>query len=148
MISGDIPWDLQLTTEHEDIAEVIWLNYKAHIAKGPKADAPLPPYPFIFTKPTDSINGPFSPVYISSKCADTMGYEGEFTLVLGRDCKDVIAVAGALESILEYTVGNDISCGKWHRPDISDGQHGYAKRFDAFALFGPVLVTPSLLPIN
>ncbi|KAJ5727516.1 fumarylacetoacetate hydrolase family protein [Penicillium malachiteum] len=157
---GDIPWDLQPTTEHADIAEVlcplvhtpiiygVGLNYKAHIAEGPKANAPLPPYPVISTKPADSINGPFSPVYVSSKCADTIDYEGELTLVLGRDCKDVTTVAEALDSILGYTVGNDFSCRQWQRPDISGGQHGYAKSFDGFAPFGPVLVAPSLLPID
>ncbi|KAH7137425.1 hypothetical protein B0J13DRAFT_639877 [Dactylonectria estremocensis] len=158
--AGDVPWDLQKTDQRAEIAEVlcplvdtpiiygVGLNYKAHIAEGPKAHEPLPPHPVIFTKPPDAINGPFSAVPISPQCADTMDYEGELTLVLGRDCKDITTPADALDAVLGYAVGNDVSCRQWQRPDISGYQHGYSKSFDGFAPFGPVLVSSALLPID
>lgn len=126
----------------------VGLNYRAHIAEGPKAHEPPPPYPIIFTKPPDALNGPYSSVVVNPQCSDTMDYEGELTIVLGRDCKDITTPADAFNVILGYTVGNDVSCRQWQRPDISGNQHGYAKSFDGFAPLGPVLVSSALVPAD
>lgn len=42
---------------------------------------------------------------------DTADYESELTVVIGKDCKDV-SEADALDYVLGYTAGNDISSRK------------------------------------
>lgn len=130
----------------------VGLNYRKHIAEGPKEQegkaSPAPKYPSIFTKPPDALNGPFAPVHISAACADSMDYEGELVVVLGRDCKDITTCSDALDAILGYAVGNDVSCRQWQHPAISGGQHGYAKSFDGFAPLGPVLVASAAVPVD
>ncbi|KFY12077.1 hypothetical protein V491_06925 [Pseudogymnoascus sp. VKM F-3775] len=78
--AGDNPWSLRETSKTAEIVEVlcplaetpiiygVGLNYKKHIAEGPKelikkASPTTPNYPTIFTKPPDALNGPFSPVH-------------------------------------------------------------------------------------
>ncbi|PMD29489.1 hypothetical protein L207DRAFT_538898 [Hyaloscypha variabilis F] len=164
--AGDTPWSLQATDKTAEIAEVlcplattpiiycVGLNYKNHIAENPndKVDGrtapPTPKHPATFTKPPDALNGPFSPVSIGSACADSMDYEGELTVVLGRDCKDIRSTQDALDAVLGYTVGNDVSCRQWQHPDVSGGQFGYSKSFDGYAPFGPVLVAPAGVPVD
>jgi 2-keto-4-pentenoate hydratase/2-oxohepta-3-ene-1,7-dioic acid hydratase in catechol pathway len=132
----------------------VGLNYKNHIAENPndkvdgKTAPPAPKHPATFTKPPDALNGPFSPVSIGSACADSMDYEGELTVVLGRDCKDIRSTQDALDAVLGYTVGNDVSCRQWQHPDVSGGQFGYSKSFDGYAPFGPVLVAAAGVPVD
>jgi 2-keto-4-pentenoate hydratase/2-oxohepta-3-ene-1,7-dioic acid hydratase in catechol pathway len=74
-----------------------------------------------------------------------MDYEGEFTIVMGRDAKNV-SEAEALDYVLGYTIGNDISARNFQMKDASGGQYGYAKSFDFFAPIGPAIWSPRLIP--
>jgi 2-keto-4-pentenoate hydratase/2-oxohepta-3-ene-1,7-dioic acid hydratase in catechol pathway len=73
-----------------------------------------------------------------------LDYEGELCFVFGADGKDV-AEAEALDYVLGYTIGNDISARNYIPQEISGYQMSYGKSFDAFAPFGPYLVAPGIV---
>lgn len=114
----------------------IGLNYKTHIAE---AKWPTPPNPSVFTKPPRALNGPFADVHIHPDCAQTMDYEGELAVIIGREIKNAASEAEALDAVLGYAAANDVSSRQWQMPEVSGGQHGYAKSFDGFAPLGPVI---------
>ena len=66
--------------------------------------------------------------------------------MIGKTCKNIKEDEDPTPYILGYTVGNDLSARYWQRPHRSGSQHGYAKSFDKFAPFGPVLVSTDVIP--
>lgn len=75
-----------------------------------------------------------------------LDYEGELTLIISRDCKNV-AAADYQSVVLGYTVANDVSARNFQLPaSVSGGQFGYAKSFDRFAPLGPCIASPSVIP--
>ncbi|KAH6844519.1 hypothetical protein B0I37DRAFT_377709, partial [Chaetomium sp. MPI-CAGE-AT-0009] len=110
-----------------------------------RAQLRVPPYPVVFTKPADALAGPFDEVSIHPDAQGMLDYEGELTVVIGKDVKNVTE-ADALSYVLGYTVGNDVSARNFQLPDTSGGQFCYAKSFDGFAPVGPCIVSPSLVP--
>jgi 2-keto-4-pentenoate hydratase/2-oxohepta-3-ene-1,7-dioic acid hydratase in catechol pathway len=108
-------------------------NYAAHIAEmGDEA----PDDPVIFLKPNTAIIGPNVPIRLPAN-ASPVHYEGELAAVIGRPCKDVPA-AQAADSILGYTIGNDVSARDQQR---ADGQWTRAKGHDTFCPVGPWIDT-------
>lgn len=112
-------------------------NYAAHIAemggadKGSRAADPV-----IFLKPNTAIIGPNVPIRLPAK-ASPVHFEGELAAVISRPCKDVTADQAA-ESILGYTIANDVTARDQQR---SDGQWTRAKGHDTFCPVGPWIVT-------
>jgi 2-keto-4-pentenoate hydratase/2-oxohepta-3-ene-1,7-dioic acid hydratase in catechol pathway len=108
-------------------------NYAAHIEEmggGSFAD------PIIFMKPNTAIIGPNVPIQLPVD-ANPVHFEGELAVVIGRPCKDVPA-ARAAESILGYTIGNDVSARDQQK---KDGQWTRAKGHDTFCPVGPWIAT-------
>jgi transcription initiation factor TFIIH subunit 2 len=70
-----------------------------------------------------------------------LDYEGELTVIVGRDAKNVTE-SDALSYVLGYTNGNDVSARNFQLPNASGGQFCYAKSFDGFAPIGPAVVFP------
>jgi 2-keto-4-pentenoate hydratase/2-oxohepta-3-ene-1,7-dioic acid hydratase in catechol pathway len=99
----------------------------------------------VFTKPQDALTGPFDDVSIHPDAQGMLDYEGELTVVIGQDAKNVSA-ADALKYVLGYTCGNDVSARNFQLPDTSGGQFCYAKSFDDFAPIGPCIVSTQLIP--
>ncbi|KAK4114595.1 hypothetical protein N656DRAFT_776759 [Canariomyces notabilis] len=120
----------------------IGLNYQRHATE---ANLRVPPYPVVFTKPADALTGPLDPVSVHPDAQGMLDYEGELTVVMGKDAKNV-SEAEALQYVLGYTVGNDVSARNFQLPDTSGGQFCYAKSFDGFAPIGPCIVSASLIP--
>ena len=104
----------------------------------------MPTYPVVFTKPPDALAGPFDDVHVHPDAQSQLDYEGELTVIIGEDCKNV-AVDKALDYVLGYTVGNDVSARNFQAREVSGGQFGYAKSFDQFAPIGPVIASPSVI---
>jgi transcription initiation factor TFIIH subunit 2 len=72
-------------------------------------------------------------------------WEGEMTIIIGRDCKNATP-ANALDFVLGYAIGNDVSARNFQVPaNVSGGQYCYAKSFDGFAPVGAAIVAPSLV---
>jgi 2-keto-4-pentenoate hydratase/2-oxohepta-3-ene-1,7-dioic acid hydratase in catechol pathway len=120
-------------------------NYAAHIAemgglekgsgKGSEPGA-APADPVMFLKPNTAIIGPNVPIRLPAN-ASPVHFEGELAAVISRPCKDVPA-AGAAQSILGYTIANDVSARDQQRADV---QWTRAKGHDTFCPVGPWIVT-------
>jgi len=112
----------------------IGLNY-AHHAK--ESNLSVPSYPVVFTKPPDALAGPYDTISIHPSAQSQLDYEGELTVIIGRDAKNV-SEAEALKYVLGYTAGNDVSARNFQLPaSVSGNQFSYAKSFDKFAPIGP-----------
>jgi len=112
----------------------VGLNYAKHAAEGGIFD--LPTEPIIFMKPTTAIIGPGDTIEIANVENDTH-YEAELAIVIGKTAKDV-EESNALEYILGYTCGNDVSDRVLQK---KDGQWVRAKGFDTYCPLGPVIET-------
>ena len=108
-------------------------NYADHIAEMGGA---APADPVIFLKPNTAIIGPNVPIRLPAN-ASPVHFEGELAAVISRPCKDV-AAADAAESILGYTIANDVSARDQQK---ADGQWTRAKGHDTFCPVGPWIVT-------
>lgn len=106
---------------------------------------PEPAYPVLFYKPTTSLAGPFDsvPVPAPAQQVDGLDYECELVAVIGKDCRDV-SEETALEYVMGYAVGNDISHREWQLKR-GGGQWGLGKGFDGWAPFGPGIVSAEKL---
>ena len=105
----------------------------------------MPTYPPVFTKPADALAGPFEPIEIHPDAQPLLDYEGELTVIIGRDAKNV-SEKSALDYVLGYTVGNDVSARNFQLPEASGGQFCYAKSFDKFAPIGHTIVSADSIP--
>ena len=112
----------------------IALNYADHIAE---LDRKRPEVPTFFAKLPTCIVGPDDPVEVPV-VSDTLDYEGELAIVIGRRCRHVPASA-APEVVAGFTILNDVSLREWQwrAPTFTIG-----KFFDTHGPMGPFLVTP------
>ncbi|GKZ49436.1 hypothetical protein AbraIFM66951_002000 [Aspergillus brasiliensis] len=133
------PTDEQHEVETTPIIICIGLNYHAHAQE---SKLPVPLYPPVFTKPADALAGPFETIQIHPDAQPQLDYEGELTVIIGQDAKNV-PEEQALDYILGYTAGNDLSARNFQLPAASGGQFCYAKSFDQFAPVGQVIVSAS-----
>ena len=65
--------------------------------------------------------------------AKKLDYEGELSIVIGRDLENL----GVEEDPLEY-----VSSRYWQNAERAGSQHGFAKLFDSFAPIGPAIASP------
>lgn len=106
----------------------------------------VPDHPVVFTKPSDALAGPFDDIHVHKDVQKQLDYEGELTVVIGRDGKN-IDVEDALDYVLGYTCGNDFSARDYQVPaSVSGGQYSYAKSFDQFAPIGPCITSTTVVP--
>eukprot|EP01060_Flectonema_neradi_P010832 TRINITY_DN1791_c1_g1_i4.p1 TRINITY_DN1791_c1_g1~~TRINITY_DN1791_c1_g1_i4.p1 ORF type:complete len:305 (+),score=96.09 TRINITY_DN1791_c1_g1_i4:67-915(+) len=119
----------------------IGLNYMKHYHESAAGRGiPLPDKPSIFAKALSSLNHHDRPVWIPAlERGDELDYEVEFTFVIGKPCRNV-SPDEALDYVLGYTVGNDVSSRHWQK-NAGAGQWIKGKSFDTFSPIGPVLVT-------
>ncbi|KAK0100572.1 hypothetical protein ONS95_007030 [Cadophora gregata] len=123
--------------ESTPIFECIGLNYGQHAKE---CNLTVPTYPMVFTKPPDALAAPYEPIPIHPSAQSQLDYEGELTILISRTGKN-IPESSALDHVLGYTVGNDISARNFQAPaSVSGNQFGYAKSFDKFAPIGPCVL--------
>jgi 2-keto-4-pentenoate hydratase/2-oxohepta-3-ene-1,7-dioic acid hydratase in catechol pathway len=150
-------WNLtetwQLTGERADVRKrlapvepaalfAIGLNYRQHALE---THAPVPEFPVLFMKNVAAVQNPDDPILIPRQLrSDEVDYECELAVVIGKRCKNVPR-ANALQYVLGYTCGNDVSARDWQKRR-SGGQWCRAKSFDTFAPLGPCLVTRDEIP--
>ena len=108
-------------------------NYAAHVRE---MGAEPPDAPVLFLKPSTAVVGPGEPVRLPSLSAE-VHHEAELAVVVGRLVREV-PVERALEAVLGYTCGNDVTARDLQR---SDGQWARAKGFDTFCPLGPWVET-------
>lgn len=123
----------------------VGLNYMKHIREAKRTP---PPYPSMFFKPGTSVADYGEPIPAPKITQDgQLDYEGELCVVIGKACKDV-SKENALDYVLGYTAGNDVSARSWQRdPKRAGGvpQWCFSKGFDKWAPLGPVLVSPAAI---
>lgn len=118
------------------------LNYALHAEE---SGLPLPRYPVLFYKPSTAVAGPADPVPVPAMAQEHPGldYECELVIVVGRRARDV-SEADALNYVLGYAVGNDVSHRDW-QIKLGGGQWSLGKSFDGWAPYGPAIVSPKAL---
>ena len=106
----------------------------------------LPKFPVLFFKPVTAVTGPTDdiPVAPVAQQGEGLDYECELVVVIGKEAREV-PESRALDYVLGYAIGNDVSHRDWQLKRGS-GQWGLGKGFDGWAPFGPGIVTPSLIP--
>jgi 2-keto-4-pentenoate hydratase/2-oxohepta-3-ene-1,7-dioic acid hydratase in catechol pathway len=72
-----------------------------------------------------------------------LDYECEMVAIISKPCADV-SEANALNYILGYAVGNDVSHRDWQLK-LGGGQWSLGKGFDGWAPFGPGIVSAAVL---
>lgn len=113
------------------------LNYRSHVERSPLPDIrEEPKAPEFFLKPPSAVIGPGETIRLPAG-STRVDYEGELVAVIGRRARDV-PLEKALDHVLGYTCGNDVSARDWQQGDL---QWWRAKGADTFAPLGPWLVT-------
>lgn len=147
-LSGDIFGEFEDTGQPADVAKLlapivpvdilcIGLNYAFHAEEGGQ---PKPEHPILFMKNIGSLQNPGDPIIIpqSLKC-ETVDYECELAVVLGKECYNV-SEADAMDHVLGYTCAHDVSERSWQL-NGGGGQWCRGKTFATFCPLGPCLVT-------
>ena len=114
------------------------LNYADHAAEGGKEH---PPQPMLFMKPSTAAVGPEEPIVYPAAQGDLeVHFEAELVAVIGRKARRV-GVSEALEYVLGYTCGNDVSERVLQRAEMKEGCLLMGKGYDTFCPLGPAIVT-------
>lgn len=109
-------------------------NYRDHAEEFQK---PIPKWPNVFMKPNSCLTGHGQPVFLPAKYAKRVDYEAELVVVIGKTARHVRR-EDALEYVLGYTCGNDVSARNLQAPD---NQWAVCKGFDTFGPLGPWVET-------
>jgi 2-keto-4-pentenoate hydratase/2-oxohepta-3-ene-1,7-dioic acid hydratase in catechol pathway len=116
------------------------LNYLEQVKEGPNRDN-IPKFPTIFMRCATSLVAHEKPIE-RPRASETLDYEGELILVVGRRVKHLTA-ANALSCIAGYAVGNEGSVREFQRKTT---QWDMGKNFDCTGGFGPWMVSADELP--
>lgn len=120
----------------------IGLNYKKHAEEGKN---PIPQFPVLFMKNPGAVQNPGDAIVLPTKLKSTqVDYECELAVVIGKTCKNATK-ENALDYVLGYTCGNDVSARDWQK-DFGGGQWCRGKTFDTFCPLGPALVLKDEIP--
>jgi 2-keto-4-pentenoate hydratase/2-oxohepta-3-ene-1,7-dioic acid hydratase in catechol pathway len=115
-------------------------NYAAHAAEH---QAEVPEEPMIFLKPPSALIGYDLPIQLPDNVG-RVDLEAELAVVIGKVGRN-IPKDKALEYVLGYTCGNDVSARVLQQ---KDKQYGRAKGFDTFCPLGPWIETDIGDPSN
>jgi acylpyruvate hydrolase len=129
-----------LPVGHPGKVVCLGLNYLEHVKEGPNRDN-IPKFPTIFMRCVTSLVPHESPI-MRPGASETLDYEGELILVVGRRTKHLTA-ANALSCIAGYSVGNEGSVREFQRKTT---QWDMGKNFDRTGGFGPWMVSADELP--
>ena len=108
-------------------------NYVAHAQEH---GSEVPEMPLLFLKPPTSVIGPGETILLPPQSVN-VEHEAELAIVIGKRGR-WIQPENALEYVLGYTVGNDVTARDLQR---RDGQWTRGKGFDTFCPLGPWIET-------
>jgi len=112
-----------------------------------EAGLDLPAFPTLFIKSRQAVADTRAPLPIPNLGQAKCDYEGELTIVIGKDAKNV-SEAAALDYVAGYVASNDVSCRDWQLDKDKAGmmpQWSFSKSFDKYAPLGPAIVSARLL---
>jgi len=104
-----------------------------------------PKEPVLFSKYASAIVGPDDPIMKPAETSE-LDYEVELVVVIGKEGKS-IPEKDALDYVVGYTVGHDVSARDWQY-NRGGGQWMAGKTFDTFSPIGPSIVTNISNPNN
>ena len=152
-VKGD-PFDgYERTTALHDLASVtvelpvvpptfycVGLNYAEHVVMAAKKlgiKAELPEKPDVGYRANNALLAHGRDVVIPADATEKIHYEGELVVVIGKRARNV-SEADALNYVLGYTIGNDVSERTWQKGDRTLWR---AKNTDTFKPLGPWIDT-------
>jgi 2-keto-4-pentenoate hydratase/2-oxohepta-3-ene-1,7-dioic acid hydratase in catechol pathway len=115
-------------------------NYRGHLEGMAKRRGEPPRYP---ARPEPKLRspraiiGPGESIVVPKESTGAVQPEGQLAVVIGRTVRNV-SRENALECVLGYSIGNDVSQREWQRTDRTLFR---AKNCDTFKPFGPYIVT-------
>ncbi len=147
IIKGNIFGDYKITPEKAEVKKLLapiipvnilalGINYKKH---GDETAMSYPDQPILFLKATTSIVGHDGPIILPAAGPDSVDYEAELAVVIGKKTKNILPDK-AMDYIMGYTCANDVSARDWQF-DKQKGQWARGKSFDTFCPLGPWIVT-------
>ena len=114
----------------------VGLNYVSHIEE---SGHETPKIPMLFVKPSSAVIGPGDAI-VYPNGVEEVEYEAELVAVIGKAARHV-SESDALDYVLGYTCGNDVSARAIQRAEMAMGCLLICKGFDTFAPMGPVIST-------
>jgi 2-keto-4-pentenoate hydratase/2-oxohepta-3-ene-1,7-dioic acid hydratase in catechol pathway len=102
----------------------------------------VPQHAIIFTKATTSVIAPGAAVNSALDKTNSVDYEGELAVVIGRRAFQVTK-ADAMSFVFGYTIVNDVTSRELQK---QHGQWTIGKGIDTFCPMGPWLVTADEIP--
>lgn len=114
----------------------VGLNYAAHVTER-DPNRKIPTEPVIFMKPTSTVIGQNEPIEIAYP-DHTTHHEAELVVVIGKTTGASVTPDAALDFVLGYTAGNDVSD---RTLQAKDGQWIRAKGFRTYCPLGPWIET-------
>ena len=114
----------------------VGLNYIKHIEE---VGMSKPEFPMLFMKPNTGVIGHGDAIVFPKEGKQTE-YECELTIVIGKNTRRV-SEDEALDYVLGYTCGNDVSERTIQLPEMKMGAMLIGKGFDTFCPIGPVIAT-------
>lgn len=114
----------------------VGLNYAAHAAEGGHAP---PTRPMLFMLPSTAVIGHGDEIVYPLQ-GEEVAYEGELAVVIGKKARRV-SQAEALDHVLGYSCGIDVSERVIQRQEMSRGCILVGKGFDTFCPLGPCIAT-------
>ncbi|GIX46397.1 MAG: 2-keto-4-pentenoate hydratase [Candidatus Tectimicrobiota bacterium] len=116
------------------------INYRQHLIEVARQRGEEPRFPTqadVGYRANNALIATDEPIIIPRDASDEVQYEGELVVVIGKKCRRV-SEAEALDYVLGYTIGNDVSERTWQRTDRTLWR---AKNTDTFKPMGPWIVT-------
>ncbi|KAK2600220.1 hypothetical protein QQS21_005016 [Conoideocrella luteorostrata] len=131
-----------LDPAHIKTVRCLGLNYADHAKE---TNMPQPKYPILFYKPATALSGPSDSIPVPFVAQEGAGldHETELVIVIGKRCKDV-PEPEALNHILGYSVGNDVSHRDW-QIKWGGSQWSHGKSYDGWAPYGPGIVSTDVI---
>lgn len=118
----------------------VGLNYRPHIemhARMRGVEPVFPSQPDVGYRAANALVGHQHPVRVPSDATERIQYEGELVCVVGKRAK-ALTPDNALDCLLGFTIGNDVSERSWQ---ASDRTLWRAKNADTFKPMGPWIET-------
>lgn len=146
-IRGDIFGEYEVTDRKECIVKFLapvaptmiiglGLNYRKHAEE---TGVTCPEIPVMFLKGINSVIGHNEDIVLPRIGAEQVDYEAELAVVIGKNATNIDKLE-AMDYVLGYTCGNDVSARDWQF-EKQKKQWARGKSFDTFCPLGPCLVT-------
>lgn len=152
VIEGDVPGNFSLSERSASVKKILspvhppnilalGFSYGKHAGE---TESRAPESPVLFIKGTNSLLAPGETILLPKAGPDEVDYEAELAVVIGKRAKNV-SPKEAMEYVLGYTCGNDVSARDWQMVRQKK-QWARGKSFDTFCPLGPYLVTKDEIP--